>query len=339
VYGSSQSGALNDRIDALDTVINGQDTVSGSVQNQTDQIYTDVYGNTGSDLSLLATVNLMQWQYSGRITEEPLLTRVAALEEGLNGKASTGSLAGRIHSLRSNLLGNKKYISQTVTIPAATIVTMKNLDELNSKTVNKGDTARFTVAEDVVVDGVVVIPAGMETDATITRARKAGHFGRDGKIEITYDTIRASDNTPVALTIGEKTKEEYKRTAGAVGASAAGAIILGPVGLVGGLFVNGNNVDFPAGTEMYAETKTDTEVVGFKQTTAADPNMVSANRAASGVAVPATDAAYGTGSGVVPQAAASGAVTPVNLEDHGSGEPETVVTITPENNTKGDVNE
>lgn len=45
---------------------------------------------------------------------------------------------------------------------------------------------------------------------------------------------------------------------------------------------------------MYAETKTDTEVVGFKQTTAADPNMVSANRAASGVAVPATDAAYGT---------------------------------------------
>jgi hypothetical protein len=342
VYGTTQTGSLNDRIDALDKLLNGQDTVSGTIQNQTDQLYKDVYGNTGSDLSLLATVNLMQWKYSGQITEEPLLARVETLEEGINGKASTGSLAGRIHSLRANLLGNTKYTSQTVTIPASTIVTMKNLDELNSKTVEKGQIVRFAVASDVTVDDVVVIPAGMEADGTITNARKAGRFGRDGKIEITYSTVRASDGTPVKLTVGEKTKEEYKRTAGAVGASAAGAIILGPVGLVSGLFVTGHNVDFPAGTEMYAETKEDTDVVGFRQTDGADQNMAAANRAASGVAVPASQAAYGTSedNGMNVKQADSSNVTPVNLEDNGAGEPDqTTVTITRNDNTSGGVNE
>lgn len=342
VYGTTQTGSLNDRIDALDKLLNGQDTVSGTIQNQTDQLYKDVYGNTGSDLSLLATVNLMQWKYSGQITEEPLLVRVQTLEEGINGKVSTGSLAGRIHSLRTNLLGNKKYTSQTVTIPVSTIVTMKNLDELNSKTAEKGQEVRFAVANDVTVDDVVVIPAGMETVGTITNARKAGRFGRDGKIEITYNTVRASDGTLVKLTIGEKTKEEYKRTAGAVGASAAGAIILGPVGLVGGLFVNGHNVEFPAGTEMYAETKENTEVVGFRQADGKDQNMVSANRVASGITVPSSQTAYDANedNNMNVKQVNSNNVVPVNLEDHDAGEPEQpVVTIIGNDDASGGVNE
>lgn len=329
VYGTTQTGSLNDRIYTLDKAINGQNTVSGSIQSQTDELYKDVYGYTGSDLSLLAAVNLMQWQYAGRITDEPLLSRVEALEEGINGKVSTGSLAGRVRVLRTKLLGNKKYTSQSVTIPAATIVTMKNLEELNSKTIEKGQIVRFAVADDVVVDNVVVIPAGTETDAVVTGARKAGRFGRDGKIEITYNTVRAADGTPVALTINKKTKEEYKRTAGAVGASAAGAIILGPVGLVGGLFVNGKNVDFPEGTQMYAETKEDTEVVGFRSATG---NIDSSSQTSSGAAA-SEQMPVGTDN-----SSYQGNVTPVNLDHNGNGE--TVQTATAsDTHTKGDLHE
>lgn len=286
VYGSTQSGSLNERIQALDKMLNGQAALTGSIQNKTDSLYTDVYGNSGSDLSLLATVNMMQWQYSGKITEDSLISRVTELEEGINGKVATGSLSGRVHSLRTAMLGNRKYASEAVTIPVGTIVTMKNLDAIESKTLQEGDTVRFSVAEDVLVGDVVAIPRGMEADATVTKARKAGRFGRDGKIEITYGTVRGADGTPVPLTIGEKTKEQYKRTAGAVGASAAGAIILGPVGLVGGLFVKGNDVNIPEGSEMYAETKDNTEVVGFRQLTPA-ADTKTADMAASGVTVAA----------------------------------------------------
>lgn len=285
VYGSTQAGSLNERIAALDKLLNGQSTVSGSLENKTDSLYKDVYGNSGADLSLLAAVNLMQWQYSGQITDEPLVTRVESMEQDVDGKVMTGSLEGRIDSLRRVLLGNKRYISQTVTIPANTLVTMTNLDPLQSKTAQVGDTIRFAVSDDIYVGDVIAVPRGMEATGTITKVRKSGRFGKDGKIEITYNTVRAADGSPVPLTVGDKTKAEYKRTAGAVGASAAGAAIFGPVGLVGGLFVHGNEVDIPAGTTAYAETKENAEVVGFKENGVMD-NMKTANMAASGVTVP-----------------------------------------------------
>ncbi|WP_300625649.1 hypothetical protein [uncultured Megasphaera sp.] len=343
VYGTTQTGSLNERVATLDKLLNGQSTVSGSLQEKTNALYKDVYGNSGSDLSLVAAVNLMQWQYSGQVTEEPILVRVDALEEGIDGKVITGALKGRVQSLRQALLGDTKYVSQSVTIPAGTIVKMKNLEALNSKTAQEGDTVHFAVSEDVVIGDVVAIPRGMEAEGTITNARKSGMFGKDGKIEITYHTVRAADNTPVPLIIGEKTKEEYKRTAGAVGASAAGAIILGPVGLVGGLFVHGNDVDIPVGTEMFAEAKDNTEVMGFREIGTPD-DMRTADMAASGVVVTAYPAAEETET--PHETGYYGDVTPVELggdseaEDQNDESEEVVVTITPsDEQMTGDVHE
>lgn len=358
VYGTTQTGSLNDRIAALDKLLNGQSTVSGSLQDKTNALYKDVYGNSGSDLSLLTAVNLMQWQYSGQITDEPLLVRVESLEQSIDGKTLSGSLEGRVLSLRQALLGNKKYVSQTVTIPANTLVTMTNIDALNSKTIQEGDVVRFAVADDVCVGDVIAIPRGMEATGTVTKARKSGRFGKDGKIEITYDNVRAADGSPVALTVGDKTKEEYKRMAGAVGASAAGAIILGPVGLVGGLFVHGNEVDIPAGTTMYAETKENAEVVGFKENGVMD-NMKTANMAASGVQVPsfapvANNASTIAGMAIqgpiliriqLPRAveaicrpASNGTVTPVDLYNSKHNDDQQAV-VTIQSDTAGDANE
>jgi len=43
----------------------------------------------------------------------------------------------------------------------------------------------------------------------------------------------------------------------AAGASAAGYIILGPIGVVGGVFVKGHHIDIPAGTELMVEVEND----------------------------------------------------------------------------------
>ena len=351
IYGTTQTGSLNDRIASVDKLLNGKSTVSGSLQDKANSLYKDVYGNSGSDLSLLTAVNLLQWQYSGQITTEPILVRVESMEQDIDGKTMAGSLEGRVMALRRALLGNTKYISQRVIIPANTLVTMTNLDELNSKTIQEGDVVRFTVADDVLVGDVIAIPRGMEVNGTVTKARKSGRFGKDGKIEIMYDNVRAADGSPVALMVGDKTKEQYNRTAGAVGASAAGAVILGPVGLVGGLFVDGNEVDIPAGTTMYAETKANTEVVGFKENGVMD-DMETADMAASGVTVPsfnpvsdsdvddsAADEHDSDSSGGDLQAGLkAGTVTPVDLENtNHDDEAETVVKI--QSNTAGDANE
>ena len=341
IYGTTQTGSLNERIASVDKLLNGKSTVSGSLQDKANSLYKDVYGNSGADLSLLTAVNLLQWQYSGQITAEPILVRVESMEQDIDGKVMTGSLEGRVMALRRALLGNTKYISQRVIIPANMVVTMTNLDELNSKTIQEGDVVRFTVSDDVLVGDVIAIPRGMEVNGTVTKARKSGRFGKDGKIEIMYDHVRAADGSPVALMVGDKTKDQYKRT--------AGAVILGPVGLVGGLFVHGNEVDIPAGTTMYAETKENTEVVGFKENGVMD-DMETADMAASGVTVPSfnpvsdsdvDDSAEAehdgdSSEGDLQAGLKAGTVTPVDLENTGHDD-ETVVQI--QSNTAGDANE
>ena len=83
---------MNDRIASVDKLLNGKSTVSGSLQDKANSLYKDVYGNSGSDLSLLTAVNLLQWQYSGQITDEPLLVRIESLEQSIDGKTMSGSL-------------------------------------------------------------------------------------------------------------------------------------------------------------------------------------------------------------------------------------------------------
>ena len=53
-----------------------------------------------------------------------------------------------------------------------------------------------------------------------------------------------------------------KQLAMAAGASLAGIVILGPIGVIAGAFVNGKNIDLPAGTEVFVQTKADATLYG-----------------------------------------------------------------------------
>src|SRR5436309_11155027 len=67
-----------------------------------------------------------------------------------------------------------------VELPTDTLVRIKILDTLDSKNWKEGDAFPYEVAQDVVVDGRVAIPAGTKGTGTITRAREAGAFGKSG---------------------------------------------------------------------------------------------------------------------------------------------------------------
>jgi hypothetical protein len=40
-------------------------------------------------------------------------------------------------------------------------------------------------------------------------------------------------------------------------------VLLGPIGIIGGAFVHGKNIDLPEGTELYIQTKNDTTLYGL----------------------------------------------------------------------------
>ena len=77
------------------------------------------------------------------------------------------------------------------------------------------------------------------------------------------------DGTLVDCYVGAEAENEMKQYAMAAGASLAGIIILGPIGVIGGAFVKGKDIDLPVGTEMFIQTKADTSLYGVTTTLAA----------------------------------------------------------------------
>lgn len=73
-------------------------------------------------------------------------------------------------------LGDAAIPSQTV-LPAGTPVTVTLVEDLSTLTNKVGDRFNVRVAQDVMVDGIIVIPAGANGCGEITFATNKGSFG------------------------------------------------------------------------------------------------------------------------------------------------------------------
>ena len=114
------------------------------------------------------------------------------------------------------------------------------------------------------MDGnVLLVPAGTVGSGTITSLKKARSFGRNGALDITFDTIPAIDGTEFTAVQGKEAKDKTRSEVKAAGASVAGAVLLGPVGLVGGAFIKGKNIEYPAGATVYVQPQDSVTIQGL----------------------------------------------------------------------------
>ncbi len=137
-------------------------------------------------------------------------------------------------------------LSHATVVPQGTAVTLVFKQNLSSKNAKAGDRVMLAVARDVRVGGSVVLHAGTPVTGVIEKVSKRGVFGKNGSIRLTL--------TPVdGITLQPRTKgNELKgsRTDHAAEASGAGLLILGPVGLIGGVFIKGKNVEIHEGAKL-----------------------------------------------------------------------------------------
>lgn len=98
-------------------------------------------------------------------------------------------------------------IAERVRIPAGTTVYCVLDESLSTKKkssnfVRPGDRVRARVAEDVVIDGRVVIEAGTVVWSEVSKARRAKIAGIRGRLEVDANTVAAVDDTSIRLTGG-----------------------------------------------------------------------------------------------------------------------------------------
>lgn len=263
LYGAEQAGSLLERIEQMERDIFGT-FQEGPVLLRIERINAFLESPHGDNGGLQLLLNLSEWGFTTGINmEEPLLERLENMETIFFGSPQEGNIAARTEQIMLLVWGTTELDLKTVTLPAETLVKVVLLNTVDSGSAQAGDYVSYRVAENVTVEGRVVIPVGSIGKAKVLEVSSAKRLGRDGRLVLEFGRITSLDGTTVKLRVDERATQENKSLELAAGASMAGVILLGPVGLVGGYFVKGKDVIIEKNVEFFVETERAAQVSGF----------------------------------------------------------------------------
>jgi len=127
------------------------------------------------------------------------------------------------------------------TINEGTVVRVRLMETLDSRTANVGDIVNLEVADPIMVDGVIVVETGAKVTGKIIDAVKNKSMGRKGKLDFSIDFARAKDGQNVPLTSNVK-QGGKDATVGVIAAAA----LINPLAL----FIKGKAAIINKGTEF-----------------------------------------------------------------------------------------
>jgi hypothetical protein len=145
---------------------------------------------------------------------------------------------------------------------------------VSTKTAKPEDPVVAELAEDVVVDGDVLLPAGSEVTGHVVTALRSGRVKGKARLVVSFDRVQADgktfriDATGFDVTAGSSAGKDAKIAGGA----AAGGVVIGAIadggegavkgGLIGGalggaavLATRGKEVEIPAGSRYEIELR------------------------------------------------------------------------------------
>jgi hypothetical protein len=122
---------------------------------------------------------------------------------------------------------------QPIVVPTGTVLTVRIVQPLSSKTSQAGGTFSATMAHPITIDGNTVIPQGAKAFGIVRDAKKAGKFkgGAVLSLGLTSIIVDGQHYNIVTDDASQETKGKGKRTTGLmVGGAGAGAAIGGLAG-------------------------------------------------------------------------------------------------------------
>ncbi len=140
-------------------------------------------------------------------------------------------------------------------VPAGTPVSLVFDQDVNSRHAHPGDKIKLHVAEDVMVNGDRVIAQGTPVWATIDSVRKNERFGINANMKLDLHSVHG-----IPLKARTAGKDSGSRADHAALAAGGGALVLGPIGLLGGYFVVGKPVKIHVGDHLETQVSENTWV-------------------------------------------------------------------------------
>lgn len=134
-----------------------------------------------------------------------------------------------------------------IIIPDGTEIEIELKNNLSGEEAKMGDIVDFIVVRPVQVNGITVIDQGASAKGRITNAKKAGRWGKTGKLEWAMSDVGTVSGSRVPVRFTKKLEGGSKGGTVAV-AAVATTVLLGPVGLLWGL-KKGKKAEIAAGNK------------------------------------------------------------------------------------------
>jgi hypothetical protein len=159
--------------------------------------------------------------------------------------------------------------SDMINVPDGTEVEVQLKSTASGEEMKVGDVVDFVVVKPVQINGLTIFEKDAVARARITTAKRAGHWGKAGKLEWAMQDILAADGNRVPARFTRRHVGDSKGGTVAV-AAVATTVFLGPIGLLWGL-KKGKPAIIPAGNQYSVFVAGDTKVKGKAAETAATP--------------------------------------------------------------------
>jgi hypothetical protein len=119
----------------------------------------------------------------------------------------------------------------TVTVPANTIVTVRTIDRIDSRTNHAGEFFRASLDAPVVVDDRVIVPAGADAYVKLVETKSAGHMAGRSELGLELSSISFQGKTynVVSSEVRRAGTSRGKQTAERVGGGAVLGALIGAI--------------------------------------------------------------------------------------------------------------
>jgi hypothetical protein len=281
VYGEPSKGGLIERLNTVEKDLFGRD-LPGSIAARHSGILNFLEVGTPDQPSMLFKLGVAEWAIGQTSQEQKAaLKRVEDLEIAVLGEMRYGSpLSSRVEQLLDALLADadaEAVTFQEVILPNATVLRVQFLEDLGPAKTKKGDVVGLALTEDLLVDKVLVSPKGSLVHTVVKDVKQPRRMGFPSEMSFDFRYLMTLGPQRPPVTVGkaaEKAAEEAQKGKGRkdrgegalIGAGAlslGSALVLGPVGLITGVFIKGSAINVSAGDVTFVETSGDVRVSGY----------------------------------------------------------------------------
>lgn len=274
VYGETSKGGLIDRLSTIEESLFGR-SLPGSIAERHAAILNFLEVGTEDQPSMIFKLGVAEWIVGKKIyASRAALSRLETLETDLDGTVRHGSpIAMRVERILAALV-TEPVTFRGVLLKDETPLRLRFLDELSPAKSKVGDAVRLELTNDIIINGCLAAPAGSLVLTEVREVKKPGMFGVPGEVRLTFSGLKPLGPQRPEVAVGsaaQKSIDEERKTGdkgegaiiGAGAASLAGAVILGPVGLVSGFFIRGNSIRVPAGSITYVQVSGDIGISAY----------------------------------------------------------------------------